>query len=95
MNELILMDNPERFVLFPINYDDVWKLYKQAQASFWTAEEINLSTDITHWQNLTDNERWFISHVLAFFASSDGIVNENLAARFMITPICFYITVNT
>src|SRR6478735_5787367 len=81
--EPILKENPHRFVLLPIQYDNVWKMYKQAQASFWTAEEIDLSADIKDWENLNDGERHFISHVLAFFAASDGIVNENLAVNFM------------
>ena len=81
--EPILKENPHRFVLLPIQYDNVWKMYKQAQASFWTAEEIDLSSDIKDWENLNDGERHFISHVLAFFAASDGIVNENLAVNFM------------
>src|SRR6188508_3465167 len=81
--EPILKENPNRFVLLPIQYDNVWKMYKQAQASFWTAEEIDLSSDTKDWENLNDGERHFISHVLAFFAASDGIVNENLAVNFM------------
>ncbi len=81
--EPILRENPNRFVLLPIQYDNVWKMYKQAQASFWTAEEIDLSSDTKDWENLNDGERHFISHVLAFFAASDGIVNENLAVNFM------------
>src|SRR5688500_10599830 len=81
--EPILKENPNRFVLLPIQYDNVWKMYKQAQASFWTAEEIDLSSDIKDWENLNDGEKHFISHVLAFFAASDGIVNENLATNFM------------
>src|SRR5688572_26655639 len=81
--EPILKENPNRFVLLPIQYDNVWKMYKQAQASFWTAEEIDLSADIKDWESLNDGERHFISHVLAFFAASDGIVNENLAVNFM------------
>src|SRR5205085_3473678 len=83
MSEPLLSDNPNRFVLFPIKYDEIWSLYKKAVASFWTAEEIDLSEDQKDWYRLTDHERWFISHVLAFFAASDGIVNENLAAKFM------------
>jgi len=83
-NELLLRDNPNRFVLFPIKYKEIWRFYKLAEASFWTAEEIDLGNDVSDWdRKLNDNERWFISHVLAFFAASDGIVNENLAARFM------------
>ena len=72
-----------RFVILPIKYDDIWKMYKKAMASFWTAEEIDLAGDLTHWANLKDDERHFIKHVLAFFAASDGIVNENLVERFM------------
>lgn len=81
--EPILRENPGRFVLGEDLHQEIWKFYKKAQASSWTAEEIDLSTDITDWKKLNDGERWFISHVLAFFASSDGIVNENLASRFM------------
>ncbi len=71
-----------RFVLFPIKYNEIWKMYKDAEASFWTAEEIDLSGDLSDWNNLNDSERYFIKHVLAFFAASDGIVGENLASRF-------------
>lgn len=79
-NEPLLQENPNRFVLFPIEHDDIWEFYKQSQACFWTAEEIDLGNDLTDWnKNLNDNERHFIKHVLAFFAASDGIVNENLA----------------
>ncbi len=81
--EPLLQENPNRFVLFPIQYDEIWKMYKKAEASFWTAEEIDLSQDTKDWENLNDNERHFISHILAFFAASDGIVNENLAANFL------------
>lgn len=82
--EPILTENPGRFVLFPIQHDDIWKFYKQAEASFWTAEEIDLHTDLVDWDaKLNDNERYFIKHVLAFFAASDGIVNENLAENFL------------
>eukprot|EP00741_Cyanophora_paradoxa_P025549 tig00000383_g24655.t1 len=81
--EPILTENPRRFVLFPIQYSKVFEMYKKHMASFWTAEEIDLSHDLPDWENkLTDNERHFISHVLAFFAASDGIVNENLAVNF-------------
>ncbi|MFN4854304.1 MAG: ribonucleoside-diphosphate reductase small subunit [Bacteroidota bacterium] len=83
-NEPILQDNKERFVLFPIKHHDMWQMYKKAEASFWTAEEIDLGQDLTDWNTkLTDDERYFIKHVLAFFAASDGIVNENLAVNFM------------
>jgi ribonucleoside-diphosphate reductase beta chain len=81
--EPILQENPNRFVLFPIQNDAVWQMYKQAEASFWTAEEIDLTQDNKDWEKLNDGERHFISHVLAFFAASDGIVNENLAINFM------------
>ncbi|PWA91185.1 hypothetical protein CTI12_AA093670 [Artemisia annua] len=69
--------------MFPIHYPQIWEMYKKAQVSFWTAEEVDLSSDIRHWESLTNGERHFITHVLAFFASSDGIVLENLASRFM------------
>ncbi|AGO09854.1 AaceriAAL136Cp [[Ashbya] aceris (nom. inval.)] len=82
-NEPLLMENKRRFVLFPIKYHDIWQAYKRAEASFWTAEEIDLSKDIHDWNNrMTENERFFISRVLAFFAASDGIVNENLVENF-------------
>ncbi|KAJ8143715.1 hypothetical protein OXX80_011021 [Metschnikowia pulcherrima] len=81
--EPLLVENTRRFVLFPIKYHEVWQMYKKAEASFWTAEEIDLSKDISDWNNrMTDNERFFISRVLAFFAASDGIVNENLVENF-------------
>jgi ribonucleoside-diphosphate reductase beta chain len=83
MQEKILQENPNRFVIFPIEYNDIWEFYKQHQAAFWTAEEVDLSNDIRDWQNLTDNERYFIKNILSFFASSDGIVNENLAENFL------------
>lgn len=82
--EPILEENNNRFVLFPIQHDDIWSFYKKAEASFWTAEEIDLQPDLIDWENkLNDNERHFIKHVLAFFAASDGIVNENLAENFL------------
>ena len=82
--EPILKDNPNRFVLFPIQHSDIWEMYKKQEASFWTAEELDLSPDITDWNTkLNDDERYFIKHVLAFFAASDGIVNENLAENFL------------
>src|SRR5688500_5929529 len=81
--EPILKENKDRFVLFPIRQHEIWKFYKQAEASFWTAEEIDLSQDLRDWVNLNDGERHFITHVLAFFAASDGIVNENLAEHFI------------
>ena len=107
--EPLLKENPRRFVIFPIQHHDIWQMYKKAEASFWTAEEVrtcagsrarqvtgrslqllimcsvlcsvvqvDLSKDLKHWESLKDEERYFISHVLAFFAASDGIVNENL-----------------
>ncbi len=81
--EPILKENKDRFVLFPIQQNDIWQFYKRAEASFWTAEEIDLSQDLKDWANLNDGERHFIKHVLAFFAASDGIVNENLAENFV------------
>ncbi|KAJ2662632.1 Ribonucleotide-diphosphate reductase (RNR), small subunit [Coemansia sp. RSA 1200] len=83
VDEPILRPNPDRFVMFPIKYHEIWEMYKKHEASFWTAEEIDLSQDMGHWNNrLNDNERHFIKHVLAFFAASDGIVNENLVQNF-------------
>ena len=82
--EPILQENKDRFVLFPIKHPDIWQMYKQAESSFWTAEEIDLKADLTDWENkLNHDEKHFIKHVLAFFAASDGIVNENLAVNFM------------
>lgn len=83
MTEPLLQENKNRFVLLPIRYPEVWKMYKQAEASFWTAEEIDLSPDLADWEKLNDQEKHFIKHILAFFAASDGIVNENLAERFL------------
>jgi ribonucleoside-diphosphate reductase beta chain len=84
MTEHILQENKDRFVLFPIKYHDVWDYYKKSEASFWTAEEIDLSADLVDWESkLNADEKHFIKHVLAFFAASDGIVNENLAIHFL------------
>lgn len=84
VDEPILRDNPGRFVIFPIQHHDIWDFYKKSEANFWTAEEIDLQQDLYDWTNkLTDDERHFIKHVLAFFAASDGIVNENLAEHFV------------
>jgi len=80
--EKILTENTGRFVIFPIEHNDIWEYYKQHQAAFWTAEEVDLTKDIRDWENLTDNEKFFIKNVLSFFAASDGIVNENLAENF-------------
>ncbi len=81
-NDPLLRPNEDRFVLFPLKYHSVWELYKKHMAVFWTAEEIDLGSDLNDWEKLNADERHFISHVLAFFAASDGIVNENLALRF-------------
>lgn len=84
VQEPILKENKNRFVLFPIQHKEIWQMYKKAEASFWTAEEIDLSSDIRDWENkLNDDEKHFIKYVLAFFAASDGIVNENLAVHFL------------
>jgi len=82
-DEILLKENKERFVLFPIKYDKIWAMYKQAENSFWTAEEVDLSADLKDWERLNDGEKHFITNVLAFFAASDGIVNENLAVNMM------------
>jgi ribonucleoside-diphosphate reductase beta chain len=82
--EPILQENPNRFVIFPIQHQDIWEMYKKQEACIWTAEEIDLAQDLTDWRNnLNDDERYFIKNVLAFFAASDGIVNENLAENFV------------
>ena len=84
IEEPILKENPKRFVLFPIQHADIWEMYKKQEASIWTAEELDLSPDLIDWENkLNDDEKFFIKHVLAFFAASDGIVNENLAENFL------------
>ncbi|KAJ4493599.1 ribonucleotide reductase small subunit [Lentinula edodes] len=94
--EPLLLESRRRFVLFPIQYHEIWQMYKKAEASFWTAEEMDLSKDLHDWNNrLNDSERFFISRVLAFFAASDGIVNENLLERFsnevqVAEARCFY-----
>ena len=83
-NEPILQENKDRFVIFPIKHHDIWDWYKKMEACFWTAEEIDLHQDLTDWSNkLTNDERYFLKHILAFFAASDGIVNENLAENFV------------
>ena len=84
VQEPLLKENKNRFVLFPIEHDDIWQYYKKAEASIWTAEEIDLHQDLSDWNDkLTEDERYFVKHVLAFFAASDGIVNENLAENFV------------
>lgn len=81
--EPILQENKNRFVIFPIQHSDIWDWYKKQEASFWIAEEIDLHQDVVDWKKLNDDERYFLKHILAFFAASDGIVNENLAENFV------------
>lgn len=84
LDEPILQENKNRFVIFPIKHHDIWEWYKKQEASIWTAEEIDLQADLNDWNNvLTNDEKYFIKHILAFFAASDGIVNENLAENFV------------
>ena len=83
MSELILVPDSKRFVVFPVKYDDIWKHYKRALSCVWTVEEIDLSKDRKDWEKLNEKEKFFIEHILAFFAASDGIVMENLVERFM------------
>jgi ribonucleotide reductase beta subunit family protein with ferritin-like domain len=80
--EILLSDEENRYVIFPIKHNEIWKMYKQAESNFWTTEELDLSKDLKDYNSLSDNERYFINNVLAFFAASDGIVNENLVERF-------------
>ena len=87
MDEPLLRENPHRFVLFPIQYHDIWEMYKKAEASIWTVEEVDLSKDMKQWDALKPQEQHFIKHVLAFFAASDGIVIENLVSSI---PRCLY-----
>lgn len=82
-DEVLLRENPDRFVLYPIKYDNIWNMYKKHEASFWTSAEIDLKDDAKDWERLTGDEKKFIKHVLAFFAASDGIVLENLGRRFL------------
>lgn len=82
LDEPLLRDEPGRFVLFPIKYHDIWDFYKKAVACFWTIEEVDLGKDMADWKKLNNNEKFFISRILAFFAASDGIVNENLVFFF-------------
>ena len=83
MTDTLLVENPNRYVMFPIEDADIWKSYKKQMDCFWRAEEVDLSKDYKDWEKLTDNEKYFIKMVLAFFAASDGIVLENLGMRFM------------
>ena len=80
--EPLLDEEEDRYVIFPIQHESFWKMYKEAEANFWTAEELDLSKDMNDWKKLTDLEQFFIKNILAFFAASDGIVNENLIERF-------------
>ena len=83
LHEPLLAENPNRFVILPIKYNDIWQMYKQQMACFWTAEEIDLAQDVKDWARLNPGEQHFVKMILAFFAASDGIVVENLASRFM------------
>jgi ribonucleoside-diphosphate reductase subunit M2 len=83
LTEPLLAPDDNRFVMFPIKYDDIWQMYKKQVECFWRAEEIDLSKDLVNWESLNQDEKYFISMILAFFAASDGIVLENLASRFM------------
>merc|ERR1711991_1150863 len=83
VNEPLLVEDDNRFVMFPIEHEDVWDMYKKQVDCFWRAEEVDLSKDLIHRDTLNDNEKYFISMILAFFAASDGIVLENLGLRFM------------
>ena len=83
LNEVLLTENSNRFVLFPIVHNDIYQLYKKAESSFWTANEIDLSKDINDWQKLNNEEQHFIKNIIGFFAGSDGIIMENLSCRFM------------
>ena len=80
--EYLTSEEEKRYVIFPIKHDDFWGMYKKAEANFWTTEELDLSKDLNDYTKLSDNEKYFINNVLAFFAASDGIVNENLVERF-------------
>ena len=83
-NEVLLSEEEKRYVIFPIKHDEVWKMYKKAEANFWTAEEIDLSKDLNDFNDkMNEDEKFFVENVLAFFAASDGIVNENLGERFL------------
>lgn len=93
--EPLLEESEKRYVIFPIKHEDIWQFYKRAESCFWTAEEVLLSADLRDFRALTADERHFIKHVLAFFAASDGIVNENLVGRFLgevqvLEARCFY-----
>ena len=80
--EFITSEEEKRYVIFPIRHEEFWGMYKKAEANFWTTEELDLSKDMNDYNKLSDNEKYFINNILAFFAASDGIVNENLVERF-------------
>ena len=82
MDEILTSEEEKRFVIFPIKHDDFWNMYKKAEANFWTSEELDLTSDMNDYKNLSNDEQYFLNNVLAFFAASDGIVNENLVERF-------------
>ena len=82
-NEILLTENPDRFVMFPLTDESIWKAYKKQMDCFWRAEEIDFSSDMAHWKTLNKDEKHFIKMILAFFAASDGIVIENLGMRFL------------
>jgi ribonucleotide reductase beta subunit family protein with ferritin-like domain len=90
-DEPLLRENPSRYVLFPIKYHDIWKFYKRALASIWTCEEVDLANDMKDWLRLTPDEQYFIKHVLAFFAASDGIVGENLVRKTIYIEILVFL----
>ena len=93
MEHIIKNQGSERYTVFPIKHPNLWKFYKDHEATFWTVEEIRLTDDLVHWkESLNDNERFFIKNVLAFFAASDGIVNQNLAQNFVITYQCMQLS---
>ena len=83
VTEPLLTEDDSRFVMFPVHYDDIWAMYKKQVDCFWRAEEVDLSKDLTSWKTLNEDEKFFIKHIIAFFAASDGIVLENLGMRFM------------
>ena len=82
MDEVLLSEEEKRYVIFPIKYPKIWEMYKKAEANFWTTEELDLTKDLNDFQGMEEKEKYFIENILAFFAASDGIVNENLVERF-------------
>jgi len=83
VQEPLLLEDESRYVMFPLKHDDIWSMYKKQMDCFWRVEEVDLSKDYMDWKNLNDDEKYFVKHILAFFAASDGIVVENLGMRFM------------